>query len=170
MSCCKTSSPKNFPITMLKAMTLITMMVMVRPIEGKRHFYIRNEVGKPVIFRCQSGEEDLGYRILEPGKIFDHGFTSLKFGHLLYFCHFYMEHKDIRFDVYSNSVGGGCDPGKRFPDLPHPQCYNGHTEWVVREDGFYKHCVYYLVKDTICDTNDDDMYIKPSDCKKEHDW
>ncbi|KAL9243236.1 hypothetical protein vseg_017148 [Gypsophila vaccaria] len=171
MNCCNKSSPYNFKKSMLKAMTLTTIMVavIVSPIEGKRHFYIRNEANEPVILRCQSGNEDLGYRTLGPGLTFDYGFTSLRFGHLLYFCHFYMGHMDQIFDVYSNSVSGGCEPFKNYPELPHPQCFNGHAEWVIKDDGFYKHCVFYGIKDTICQESET-TFLPPTNRTKLHEW
>ncbi|KAK9684710.1 hypothetical protein RND81_10G227100 [Saponaria officinalis] len=100
-------------------------------------FRITNGIGRwPVVtYRCQTGEKDFGYKELKPGESIDFEFPSSAFKRTLYFCHFYFDGKDKLFDVYSDHADYySCNLG--FP------CFSGFHEWIIKEDGFYRHCVF----------------------------
>lgn len=80
-------------------------------------------------FRCQSGDDDLGYHSLLVGEEYHWKFRINLFGDTLFFCHFYWQNKDKSFDVFNGNIYfPSCDAVK---DGYH-QCY-----WLAKDDGFY---------------------------------
>ncbi|KAK9741167.1 hypothetical protein RND81_03G086600 [Saponaria officinalis] len=127
-------------IRILIITTIYTIDHMARLVDGKKHFYLKNEIWRktPVIYRCQSGRSDTGVNELKSGQTLDYSFETYFLEPALYFCHFYFERKDRVLDVYAVDMEDGCSLD-RFRD----RCINHHIEWVIREDGFYSHCVYF---------------------------
>ncbi|KAK9664518.1 hypothetical protein RND81_14G047900 [Saponaria officinalis] len=131
---------------MLIMLTIATMFVMAKLSLGYEYFYITSAVvGKhsPVKFRCQSGDEDTGELVLHEGSTYEHRFDGM-WSNTLYFCHFYLDNKDKVFDVWVYKPDKeGCWIWKTNPwYLPDERIHNGQVEWVIKDDGFYKHCVY----------------------------
>ncbi|KAK9675674.1 hypothetical protein RND81_11G022500 [Saponaria officinalis] len=131
-------------ITTLIITIISTINHITRPVYGKQHFYLKNEIWRnpPVKYRCQSGRDDTGVHELKPGQTLDYRFTDI-LSSALYFCHFYFEQKDKVFDVYTRKLENRCRALGRFKGYWYDQCYNYHMEWVIRKDGFHGRCVYY---------------------------
>lgn len=83
----------------------------------------------PLKFRCQSGNDDLGYHTLLVGEEYSWKFHIGLIGNTLYFCHFYWERKDAVFDVF--------DGGRFYPECDHPSLHDLKCYWLVKADGFY---------------------------------
>lgn len=84
---------------------------------------------KPLEVRCQSKDDDLGHRILQPHEEFWWRFKPTLIGNTLFFCHFWWNGKDKSFDVYDNNkMGGKCINRSVGTNT----CY-----WLVQQDGFY---------------------------------
>ncbi|KAK9675679.1 hypothetical protein RND81_11G023000 [Saponaria officinalis] len=143
MGCHQLPSFNYIFITTLIITVISTIDHMTRPVYGKQHFYLKNEIWRnpPVKYRCQSGRDDTGLHELKSGQLLDYKFTDLFFTRL-YFCHFYFGRKDKVFDVYTFKMENQCRAlGGMSRYYEH--CYNSHIEWVIREDGFHGRCVYY---------------------------
>ena len=81
---------------------------------------------KPLRFRCQSKDDDLGEHTLNTGQEFNWKFSPNILGTTLFFCHFYWNSKDRSFAVYDDRLRDLCS------DSFKSQCY-----WVAKPDGFY---------------------------------
>ncbi|RAL47564.1 hypothetical protein DM860_011302 [Cuscuta australis] len=86
----------------------------------------------PILVRCQSKNDDLGYHTLAVYDEFRWNFKSHVFSRTLFFCHFYLdaEQKESVFDTYTEDLA--LDHCGNYPDKNHYRCY-----WLAREDGFY---------------------------------
>ncbi|KAG9148500.1 hypothetical protein Leryth_023615 [Lithospermum erythrorhizon] len=92
---------------------------------------------------CASGDNDLGYHDLNVNGSFSWIFQlNIIIGKTLFFCHFWWENKDIRFDVFHGKIGF-CGDEKI-------------CAWIVKEDGFYKG--YHLPP------------FKPNELEKKYSW
>ncbi|VFQ94371.1 unnamed protein product [Cuscuta campestris] len=103
---------------------------------SKVDVHVINEMSSlPILVRCQSRDDDLGYHILDTAEEFQWHFKNTIFDNTLFFCHFYMEdaasrRKDSVFDVFTNDyMNNRCS---HYPERYHYRCY-----WLVRDDGFY---------------------------------
>lgn len=86
---------------------------------------------KPLTLRCQSKDDDLGYKSFHPTEEFKFSFNENFFGGTLFFCHFWWNGKDTAFVVYNDDIHTYC--GLVSPPSEHDyECY-----WKVQEDGFY---------------------------------
>ncbi|KAL9232739.1 hypothetical protein vseg_007811 [Gypsophila vaccaria] len=159
--------------TLLSTVILLVILSMITEVKGDDyHFHIRNDIGRwPVVtYRCQSGDEDLGYKQLRPGEDFHYKFKpGWLWSRTLYFCHFYFDGKNKMFDVWREEVDA---PYCRRLDNKldwHQNCYRGQLEWVIRDDGFYKHCIFVPRNDHRCKGNHGPQ---PDPCKLEkvHGW
>lgn len=84
--------------------------------------------------RCQSKDNDLGYKVINVNEEYSFYFSLQIFDRTLFFCHFYWNNKDLRFDVFNKHIIDHCkgtdgDLGRE------PGMYECH--WKVQEDGFY---------------------------------
>lgn len=79
---------------------------------------------------CASGDEELGYNYPAVGTDFNWSFCAEPT--TLYFCHFWWNGKDLRFDVFNNNQYCVDDGGYYFPDNVIYSC-----QWQVQADGFY---------------------------------
>lgn len=81
-----------------------------------------------LLFRCQSKDDDLGYKTLLVGGDYYWTFHVNYLVSTLFFCHFYWQNKDLSFDVFNAK--------HHFPDCHRADdvhlCY-----WLAKEDGFY---------------------------------
>ncbi|KAF3625107.1 putative F-box/kelch-repeat protein-like [Capsicum annuum] len=79
-----------------------------------------------LIFRCASGDDDLGWHFpTYQGSDFQFSFKLNFFVETIFFCHFWWGKKDVSFEVYRNS--GACGS----------EIHTGICYWLVKEDGFY---------------------------------
>ncbi|KAK9675682.1 hypothetical protein RND81_11G023300 [Saponaria officinalis] len=156
-------------VTILIITTICTIDHMARQVDGKRrHFYLKNEIWRnpPVVYRCQSGIQDSGIKELKSGQTLDYSFEDYLFLETLYFCHFYFQRKDRIFDVLTDKMEFKCILSQRPEDLYWVKCFNYHVEWVIREDGFYSRCVYFI--NDRCSSPPDTP--SPSPLVKRHSW
>ncbi|KAI5651141.1 hypothetical protein M9H77_37146 [Catharanthus roseus] len=87
-----------------------------------------NNTKTPLVFRCQSKDDDLGYHSLTPGGEYYWDFDLNFFMSTLFFCHFYWGPKDSVFDVFTWKLAKkNCDSSWFFLN----KCV-----WFVTEDGF----------------------------------
>ena len=64
-----------------------------------------NDIGLPGLqFRCQSGDDDLGYHTLNTMEECHFSFTVDFWDNTLFFCHFYWNSKDLSFVVFDTSL------------------------------------------------------------------
>ncbi|KAK9675673.1 hypothetical protein RND81_11G022400 [Saponaria officinalis] len=125
---------------------ITTLIITITQIHGDLHFYLKNEMRRnpPVTYRCQSGSSDTGLQELNPGQTLDYKFENDFYSiRTLYFCHFYFKRKDKVFDVYKRSMAEDCALARSNIYGPWDYCFRDHVEWVIRKDGFYKHCVFF---------------------------
>ncbi|RAL50428.1 hypothetical protein DM860_016895 [Cuscuta australis] len=105
---------------------------------SKVDVHVMNEMSSlPILVRCQSKDDDLGYHILDTAEEFQLNFKNNIFDTTLFFCHFYMEdaaskRKDTVFDVFTENYMNNPDCCSHYPERYHYRCY-----WLVRDDGFY---------------------------------
>ncbi|KAF5731269.1 hypothetical protein HS088_TW19G00875 [Tripterygium wilfordii] len=99
---------------------------------AKYRVHIVNRIDKarrPLVVRCQSGDDDLGVHKLGLNKEFSWAFKVNWSGSTLYFCRFTLGRRTTSFDVFNVFVEGDwC--GKWSYDI----------YWVARNDGFYLGC------------------------------
>ncbi|KAM3266798.1 hypothetical protein P3L10_003793 [Capsicum annuum] len=77
--------------------------------------------------RCQSKDDDLGDRTLNPGDQFDFSFRMNFFATTLYFCSFTWGTKHNSFDVFKG--------GKSYcPNRPFKRVY---CTWLLKDSGIY---------------------------------
>ncbi|CAA0825320.1 Plant self-incompatibility protein S1 family [Striga hermonthica] len=55
---------------------------------------------EPLIVRCQSKDDDLGYHTLTVNQEFKWSFCERLFGHTLFFCHLWWGSKQVAFDAF----------------------------------------------------------------------
>ncbi|KAK9740745.1 hypothetical protein RND81_03G057500 [Saponaria officinalis] len=129
---------------------------------AQEQFQITNGIGRwpAVYYRCQTGDEDLGYKYLNPSQsvVFKYENTWW-LNNVLYFCHFYYNGKDKVFDVYKEAD----DEIECFYDS---YCYQGYMEWVIKDDGFYLRCNFSYIQGC-------DLYKtppQPTPLIKKHGW
>ncbi|KAK9675672.1 hypothetical protein RND81_11G022300 [Saponaria officinalis] len=154
--------------------TTLLIIITITQVYGDFHFYLKNEIWRhsPVTYRCQSGSSDTGIRKLNPGQTLDYKFKMDFFSiETLYFCHFYFKRKDKVFDVYKSSIEKECAIARRRiygPSLG--DCFSYHVEWVIRKDGFYKHCVFFKNNDFFDSCVLPPMPPKSSPLQKVYSW
>ncbi|KAI5660607.1 hypothetical protein M9H77_19930 [Catharanthus roseus] len=103
------------------------------------HIFNQLPVGSnPLTVRCQSKNDDIGYKTLDVNEEFQWHFFDNLF--TLFFCHFWWDNKQAVFDVFNRSFG----PFKCYNHIP------GQGEqtctWHVRADGFYMATGYEFIK------------------------
>ncbi|KAM7466306.1 hypothetical protein LguiB_013868 [Lonicera macranthoides] len=109
-----------------------TMQSMMADLNsGSPHVMMTPRIGLPkntdlLEFRCQSKDDDLGYRKLHVGEGYYWKFKDNFFGITLYFCHFYWQKKEKVFNVFNRDTVCDVVTG----DIH--KCY-----WLVKPDGFY---------------------------------
>ncbi|XP_047342814.1 S-protein homolog 3-like [Impatiens glandulifera] len=79
--------------------------------------------------RCKSKDDDLGNRTLTQGNEFMWKFKENAYGTTLFFCHFYWNAKEARFNVFDGAVKDNCSMRKFLP--------NYHCFWKVTDNAFY---------------------------------
>ncbi|OIT01151.1 hypothetical protein A4A49_51299 [Nicotiana attenuata] len=89
------------------------------------------DISKPLIVRCQSKDDDLGNKTLNASEEFNFSFKENPFGGTLFFCHFWWNGKDTKFDVYNDKIATFCGLVDPSSELNY-ECF-----WKVQEDGFY---------------------------------
>ncbi|GER25021.1 plant self-incompatibility protein S1 family [Striga asiatica] len=90
---------------------------------------ITNLINHPSLsFRCQSKDNDLGYKTLNFRQYYHWEFQVNFWGSTLFFCHFYWNGKQQVFDAF-NASRRTCDT---YVDGPYNMC-----NWIVKGDGFY---------------------------------
>ncbi|KAK4730596.1 hypothetical protein R3W88_023584 [Solanum pinnatisectum] len=87
---------------------------------------------KPLTVRCQSKDDDLGYKNLYPGGEYHFSFKENFLGGTLFFCHFWWNGKNIIFDVFDNKIDIYCGEVELLSNDRNHECF-----WKVQEDGFY---------------------------------
>ncbi|KAL7177517.1 hypothetical protein ACSBR2_030805 [Camellia fascicularis] len=81
----------------------------------------------PLLFHCQSKDDDLGYYAVRNGAEFRWSFRMNFLDSTLFFCRFQWNSKDTSFDVFNRHLVPYCET----PALPF-MCV-----WVVKPDAFY---------------------------------
>ncbi|KAK9671942.1 hypothetical protein RND81_12G065500 [Saponaria officinalis] len=96
----------------------------------KYYVYIDNKITtykNTVGIRCQSGDEDIGFKYLKDNDDkYNFNFRLNFWGTTLYFCHFYWGRSDFSYVVF--------DMGS------YEECRDGASYWEIREDGLYSRC------------------------------
>uniref|UniRef100_M1DD62 S-protein homolog n=1 Tax=Solanum tuberosum TaxID=4113 RepID=M1DD62_SOLTU len=101
--------------------------------EEKQEVHIHNDLPQntpQLEVHCASGDDDLGHRYPGIGTEFNWSFCPTF--STLYFCHFWWNGKDLRFDVFNNSDACVRNRGHGFIPYDTSDCH-----WQVKDDGFY---------------------------------
>lgn len=112
---------------------ITSLLVFATTCSAKVEVFIINGLPSSMTIRCQSKDDDLGFRELAPSLSpgFNWRFNTVVFGHTLFFCHFWWGQNDTSFDSYNDDKMGWSEV-----------CYNEQEErttcyWQAREDGIY---------------------------------
>ncbi|OIT24854.1 hypothetical protein A4A49_55509 [Nicotiana attenuata] len=121
--------------TLILSLIFLLNLILAKSfgISSRYNVYITSNLPnntQPLTVHCQSGDDDLGYKVLHPNEEFSFSFRrKVLIGSTLYFCHFWWENKDKSFEVFNNHIAEK-DCGNVNGDLD--ECY-----WRVQADGFY---------------------------------
>lgn len=89
---------------------------------------INNDIPNGEIrLHCKSGDNDLGDHTLYFAKNYEWHFCENLIHSTLFFCHFYWNSKQQRFDVFNETMADKCFAGRGY----------GECTWIVKPDGFY---------------------------------
>ncbi|KAK9733400.1 hypothetical protein RND81_04G065800 [Saponaria officinalis] len=126
----------NSLLSSLIMLSCITTCVMAGWLTREQTIHIINNFGDdsvPLIFRCQSGDDDLGVRSLAKGQEFHFSFESQFFLRTLFFCRFKRGHVFNRsFDLYKDRLDIHLC---KYDDSKYTNYY-----WQARKDGIFFSC------------------------------
>ncbi|KAK1435383.1 hypothetical protein QVD17_01144 [Tagetes erecta] len=114
-------------------------------------------INDSVSFRCQSKDDDLGYRVFRsPDLEYEWSFCKNFSGSTLFFCHFWWQKVEQRFDVFNGSMAQWCNEDK-WEGNTWLNVVNGCSPFVI---GYVVHIKSDINNDDVtvhCQSKDDDL-------------